>query len=74
MYIVAIGWAYVILMMAVTASSVGKALAILILLGVLPLALFVYVVGGPSRRRRSMAVSNDISRQRDAADPQSDQH
>ena len=74
MYIVAIGWAYVILMMAITASSIGKALAILILLGVLPLALFVYVAGGPRRRRRSMAVSNDIASQRDAADPQSDQH
>lgn len=74
MYIVAIGWAYVILMMVITASSIGKALAILTLLGVFPLALFVYVAGGPRRRRRSMAVSNDIASQRDAADPQSDQH
>ena len=74
MYIVAIGWAYVILMMAITASSIGKALAILILLGALPLTLFVYVADGPRRRRRSMAVSNDIASQRDAADPQSDQH
>lgn len=73
MYIVAIGWAYVILMMAITASSIGKALAILILLGVLPLALFVYVADGP-QRRRSMAVTDDIASQRDAADPQSDQH
>lgn len=74
MYIVAIGWAYVILMMAITASSIGKALAILILLGVLPLALFVYVADGPQRRRRrSMAVTDDITGQRDAADPQSDQ-
>ncbi|WP_082708754.1 hypothetical protein [Thiobacillus denitrificans] len=74
MYIVAIGWAYVILMMAITASSIGKALVILILLGVLPLTLFIYVAGGQRRRRRSMAVSNDITGQRDAADPQSDQH
>lgn len=74
MYIVAIGWAYVILMMAITASSIGKALAILILLGVLPLALFVYVADGPQRQRRSMAVTDDITGQRDASDPQSDQH
>ncbi|PKO73276.1 MAG: hypothetical protein CVU23_03550 [Betaproteobacteria bacterium HGW-Betaproteobacteria-17] len=73
MYIVAIGWAYVILMMAITASSIGKGLAILILLGVLPLTLFVYVAGGPRRRRRSMAVSNNIAGQRDAADSQPDQ-
>lgn len=74
MYIVAIGWAYVILMMVITASSIGKALAILIFLGVLPLALFVYVADGPQRRRRSMAVTDDIGRERDAADPQSDKH
>ncbi|MBW8328379.1 MAG: hypothetical protein K0M48_04255 [Thiobacillus sp.] len=73
MYIVAIGWAYVILMMAITASSIGKALAILFFLGVLPIALFVYVADGPRRRRRSMAVADDIADQRHTADSQSDQ-
>ncbi len=74
MYIVAIGWAYVILMMAITASNIGKALAILVFLGALPLALFVYVADGPRKRRRSVAVSNEMADQRDAADPESDQH
>ena len=72
MYIVAIGWAYVILMMAITASSIGKALAILVFLGILPLALFVYVFDRP-RRRRSMAITDEVAGQRDTADPQSDQ-
>ena len=72
MYIVAIGWAYVILMMAVTASSIGKALAILVLLGVLPLALFVYMTGGLRRRPPSVTPDN-ITDQRDATDSQSDQ-
>lgn len=71
MYIVAIGWAYVILMMAITASSVGKALSILLFLGALPLALFVYVAGG---RRRSVAVADKMADQRDAADPEPDHH
>lgn len=71
MYIVAIGWAYVILMMAITASSLGKALAILIFLGVLPLALFVYVFGRP--RRRSMRVTDEVPHQRDRGNAQSDQ-
>lgn len=74
MYIVAIGWAYVILMMAVTASSIGKALAILIFLGVLPLALFIYVADAPRRRRRSVAMSDQVSDQRDSTDSQTDQH
>ncbi|MDP2028288.1 MAG: hypothetical protein Q8K12_01460 [Thiobacillus sp.] len=73
MYIVAIGWAYVILMMAITSSSIGKALAVLVFLGVLPLALFVYVFDRPSRRRRSVAVVDEVADQRDAADTQSDQ-
>jgi hypothetical protein len=74
MYIVAIGWAYVILMMAITSSSVGKALAIVIFLGVLPLALFVYVFDRPRRRPRSVAVADELPDQHDAADSQSDQH
>lgn len=72
MYIVAIGWAYVILMMAVSASSVGRALAILFFLGVLPIALFVYVADGPRRRRRSMAMADQGADQRHAADSHSD--
>ncbi len=71
MYIVAIGWAYVILMMTITASSLGKALATLIFLGVLPLALFVYVADRP--RCRSVAAANEVPDQRDTADPESDQ-
>lgn len=72
MYIVAIGWAYVIVMMAITASSIGKALAILVFLGVIPLALFVFVFGKP--KRRSMPASDDIAHQTDTADSHPDQH
>lgn len=53
MYIVAIGWAYVILMMAITSSSLTKGLMLVFFLGVLPLWLFIYVAS--SSRRRSMA-------------------
>lgn len=70
MYIVAIGWAYVILMMAITASSVGKALAILVFLGILPLALFVYAAGG--RKPRSVPMPNEMTGERDRTDTQSD--
>jgi len=72
-YIVAIGWAYVILMMAITASSFGKALAILIFLGALPLILFVYIADRP-RRRRSVTVPDQVSNQPNAADAKPDQH
>ena len=71
MYIVAIGWAYVILMMAITASSIGKGISIFVFLGVLPLTLFVYAAGRP--QRRSVSGSEEISSQTDAADTQPDQ-
>ncbi|MFN3751613.1 MAG: hypothetical protein ACK4SR_09580 [Thiobacillus sp.] len=67
MYIVAIGWAYVTLMMAITASSPGKALAIVLFLCILPLALFIYVFGRPPLRR-SMPVTDETANQRDRGD------
>ena len=70
MYIIAIGWAYVILLMALTSSSLAKALAIVIFLGVLPIMLFAYAVGG--RKRRSVVMADEVADQGDRADTQSD--
>lgn len=71
MYIIAIGWAYVILMMAITSSSLLKALAIVLFLGVLPIMIFTYAVGG-GRKRRSVPVADEVADQRDRADSQPD--
>lgn len=70
MYIIAIGWAYVILLMALTSSSLAKALAIVVFLGVLPIMLFAYAVGG--RKRRSVVMADEVADHRDRADTQSD--
>lgn len=70
MYIVAIGWAYVILMMAITASTLAKGLAILFFLGVVPLAVFIYALG--ERRPRSMPMPDQVPHQRNRADSESD--
>jgi hypothetical protein len=58
MYLVAIGWIYVVLMMAVAEalSSQGTllgALITLLLYGVLPLIVLLYIMGTPLRRRRA---------------------
>jgi hypothetical protein len=71
MYIIAIGWAYVILMMAITASSLAKGLAIAFFLGVLPLWLFIWLAGG--HRRRSVAVPDEVADQGNGTDPETDQ-
>jgi uncharacterized membrane protein len=56
MYLVAIAWIYVVLMMAVAEAthsqgSVLGAVITFLLYGVLPLAVVLYIMGTPMRRR-----------------------
>ena len=56
MYLVAIAWMYVVVMMAIAeaTSSQGTVLGAvftLLLYGVLPLSIVLYLLGTPSRRR-----------------------
>lgn len=56
MYLIAIGWLYVALMMAVveassTTGSVLGAMITFVLYGLAPTALLMYVLGTPGRRR-----------------------
>jgi hypothetical protein len=64
-YIVAIGWLFVIIMMAITATSFLSGVVTLLCYGILPLGLFLWIVGTPQRRRRPVS--------RDAADEKPDQ-
>jgi biotin transporter BioY len=52
MYIVAIGWLYVVLMMSLTEQSWIAGVGTFLLYGVAPLALFLWIVGSPARKRR----------------------
>ena len=52
MYIVAIAWLYVTLMVSVAQPSVLKGVLTFLGTGLLPLALFLWLVGTPERRRR----------------------
>ena len=51
MYIVAIGWLFVIIMMAITSTSLLSGVVTLFCYGILPLGLFLWIVGTPQRRR-----------------------
>lgn len=56
MYLIAIGWLYVALMMAVaeasnTNGSILGAVITFVLYGVAPTALVMYILGTPARRR-----------------------
>jgi membrane protein implicated in regulation of membrane protease activity len=57
MYLVAIGWLYVALMMAVAEATHSQgtvlgAVITFVLYGVLPLSVILYILGTPMRRRR----------------------
>ncbi len=61
MYLIAIGWLYVVLMMAVAEalSSQGTVLGALftvLLYGLLPLAIVLYIGGTPARKRARRAA------------------
>ncbi|AQW29584.1 hypothetical protein ACKZDW_20190 [Ralstonia syzygii subsp. celebesensis] len=52
MYIVAIAWLYVVLMMSLTEQSWIAGIGTFILYGVAPLSLFLRLAGTPARKRR----------------------
>lgn len=54
MYIVAIAWIYVVLMMSITERSVIAGIMTFLLYGVLPVAIILYVMGTPQRKRRRL--------------------
>lgn len=62
MYIVAIGWLWVVLMMALTETGITAGLLTFFFYGLAPLALFLWLVGTPARRRRSM-LDKDMHQQ-----------
>ncbi|MGO4328435.1 hypothetical protein AB4Z48_17275 [Cupriavidus sp. 2TAF22] len=64
MYIVAIGWIYVVLMMAITEHTVVAGVATFVFYGLGPVAILMYIMGTPGRRRRRKA---EEARQEQAA-------
>lgn len=52
MYIVAIGWIYVVLMMSVTETSAIAGVMTFLLYGILPLTVILYLLNTPKRRQR----------------------
>jgi len=82
MYIVVIAWLYVTLLMAFTESSITAGILTFLFYGLLPCALFVWIVGTPQRRRNLLrdaqrsneqhASFQDQLDQPDGTDPQRD--
>ncbi|WP_298231335.1 hypothetical protein [uncultured Azohydromonas sp.] len=70
MYLVALAWLYVVLMMAVAEATAPNgtllgALFTLLLYGVLPLSIVLYLLGTPARRRARKRAEDAASTQPD---------
>lgn len=59
MYIVAIAYIYVIFMIAVTDKSIVGGIITFVLLGLFPLALFLWLFGTPARRRARIQAERE---------------
>lgn len=70
MYIIAIGWLYVVVMMSITETSFIAGLMTFLFYGLVPLAIFLWLFGTP-QRRRSMAAKQNTN-QPDRADTKTD--
>jgi bacteriorhodopsin len=56
MYIVAIAWIYVVLMMSITEHSIVAGIMTFLMYGVLPLTIILYLMRTPHRRRQRQAI------------------
>jgi len=54
-YIVAIAWLYVLMLVSVMQPTVFRGIVTFVGAGLLPLALLLYLVGTPQRRRQRLA-------------------
>ncbi len=75
MYVIAIGWLYVTLLMAATEANLTAGLLTFGLYGVAPLALFLWLFGTPQRKRNRLAREkiDDAVDKNDGADTRGDQ-
>ena len=79
MYLVAIAWMYVVLMMAVaeafsTQGSLLGALITFVLYGVLPLGLVLYILNTPHRKARLQAAPEPTPGNASAVQPDAGGH
>lgn len=70
MYIIAIAWLYVALLLAVSDTTVVGGVLTFLFYGIAPLALFVWLFGTPARRRAKQASDEMAS---EAGDPHADE-
>ncbi len=74
MYIVAIAWIYVTLLMALAETTLVAGAATFLVYGLAPLALLLWLFGTPLRRRLSDQAVDEMVGDDDGSDTQPDKH
>jgi hypothetical protein len=70
MYIVAIAWMYVVMMVSFLQPTVFRGLVTFFGAGLLPLALLLFLVGTPQRRRNKQHLAEQLNETSDPAKPE----
>ncbi len=65
MYIIIIGWLYVVVLMAATESNLTAAIMTLLFYGLLPSVLLFWLFGGTGRARRARRVHRQAQQRLD---------
>ncbi len=75
MYVIAIGWLYVTLLMAATETNLTAGVLTFVFYGLAPLGLLLWLLGTPQRKRNRLAreVIDDVVSKHDGADTRRDQ-
>ncbi len=76
MYIVAIGWLYVAMLIALSAQSVAGGVLSFLVYGLFPSALMLWLGGSKARRQRRRhqeLLANQRANESDGGDPKADQ-
>ena len=69
MYIVAIAWLYVTLMMAVTEKNIVSGVLTFVFFGLAPCALLLWLFGAPTRRRARIRAAKAAALAAESAAP-----
>lgn len=72
MYVIAIGWLYVTLLMALSEHSVIAGVLSFVFYGLAPVALLVFITGGPTRRRRLRRLAEEQAHEENRGDAERD--
>lgn len=73
MYIIAIAWIYVALLVAISDTTVIGGVLTFVFAGVLPLGLFLWLAGTPARQRQRKRIADDGASRQDGANSDENQ-